>query len=151
MKVSEWMQTDVATGYDSTLVTDLARAMTDRHISHIPIVDSAKHVVGVVTAADLIAKHASPHMPQYFSLLGFSVPIESRRDDREIEKVLATTAGEIMSEEVISIDPDADVDTAATMMLDHRVSFLPVVHNHELVGIIDENDIVRLLVVEDES
>jgi CBS domain-containing protein len=145
------MQKDVATAYETTPVTDLARTMTERHISHIPIVNRSRQVVGVVTAADMIAKHASPHLPKYFSLLGVSVPIESRKDDREIEKMLSTTASEIMSVEVVSITPEADVDLAATVMLDNRVSFLPVVKDGELLGVIDENDIVRLLVVEEES
>ncbi len=145
------MRKDFATATGSTLVTDLARMMTEAHSSHIPIVDENRRVVGVVTASDMIAKHASPHLPKYFSLLGVSVPIESRRDDREIEKVLATTAADLMSTDVIAIDPDDDIDTAAGMMLDRRVSFLPVIKDGMIVGTIDENDIVRLLVVEEES
>lgn len=151
MKVSDWMEKDVPTVTSSTSVTDVARMMTARQKSHVVVVKDVGRPIGVISAADLIAKHAQIHLPTYFSLLGYSVPLESRRDEREIEQALATTAAELMSTDIISIEPSADIDAAATMMLDNRVGFLPVIEDGHLVGVIDEPDIVRLLVVEEES
>ncbi|HZT95293.1 MAG TPA: CBS domain-containing protein [Chloroflexota bacterium] len=149
MIVRDWMQSDAPTASPDTPVTDLARIMTMKKIAHVTVVASDGGVAGVVTAADMIARHARLHLPTYFSLLGFSIPIESERDDREIEKALSTRAADLMSKRVITVEPDADIDSAATLMIDHGVSFLPVVENGRLLGTIDENDIVRLLVVEE--
>ncbi len=149
MNVADWMQSDVPVAEPGTSVTDLARMMTQRPTTHIVIIDGERRVVGVVTAADMIVRHARVHLPTYFSLLGFSIPIEPSRDDREVEKALATRAADLMSTHVRTIEPTADIDTAASMMIDHEVSFLPVVENDRLIGLIDETDIVRLLVVEE--
>ncbi|MDE2376946.1 CBS domain-containing protein [Bradyrhizobium sp.] len=53
-------------------------------------------------------------------------------------------AHQIMSRQVITIDPDASIDDAIRTMLDHRVSGLPVVDRAgRLVGIVSESDFIR--------
>lgn len=149
MKVSDHMRSDTLTVRPEASVGDLARAMIGRGSRQAVVVDSSGGVVGIVTATDLIAKHARLHFPTYFSLLGFSIPIENHREEHEIEQALATTAGDLMSTSLVTIPPEADVDDAASLMLDNEVSCLPVVQDGELLGTIDETDIVRLLVVEE--
>ena len=51
---------------------------------------------------------------------------------------------EIMSRQLITIRPDALVAEAAQLMLDHRISGLPVLDAEgELVGIVTEGDLLR--------
>lgn len=53
-------------------------------------------------------------------------------------------AHQIMSRQVITIDPDATIVNAVDTMLAHRVSGLPVVdRSGKLVGIISESDFIR--------
>ncbi len=53
-------------------------------------------------------------------------------------------AEDVMTRNVISIDPDATVLQAARIMLQHRISGLPVVSKDgKLVGIISEGDFLR--------
>jgi CBS domain-containing protein len=53
-------------------------------------------------------------------------------------------AGDIMTWPVISIEPDAPVQTAIVRMLKHRISALPVVEaDGGLVGIVSEGDLLR--------
>lgn len=47
---------------------------------------------------------------------------------------------DVMSIDVITIDPDASIKEAARLMVEHRVSGLPVVEAEKLVGIITEAD-----------
>lgn len=149
MKVDRWMKGDPVTATVDTSVTELARLLTDPRRGCVVIVDGDGAPIGIVTRADLLAKHAAVHFPTYFSLLGFSFPVESRRDEREMERALATTARDLMSSNMITIGPAADVDTAATLMLDNSLQSLPVVDGGRLVGVIEDSDIVRLLVVEE--
>jgi CBS domain-containing protein len=54
------------------------------------------------------------------------------------------TARDLMSTEVITVSPKATVVEAARLMLDHRVSGLPVVNDKgKLVGVISEGDLLR--------
>lgn len=52
-------------------------------------------------------------------------------------------ASDIMTHDVITIDPDADIADAVALMLTHRISALPVVRNGAVVGILSEGDLLR--------
>jgi CBS domain-containing protein len=53
-------------------------------------------------------------------------------------------ASDVMTAGVITIEPDADVKTAARTMLEKGISALPVIDkNGKLVGIISEGDLIR--------
>lgn len=57
--------------------------------------------------------------------------------------------GDIMTQEVVSIGPDATVADAANLMLRENISGLPVVGaNHGLLGIITEGDLLRRVEIE---
>jgi CBS domain-containing protein len=53
------------------------------------------------------------------------------------------TAGDVMTRTVITVPPDADVAEIARIMLEKRVSGLPVVENGAPIGIISESDLLR--------
>jgi CBS domain-containing protein len=53
-------------------------------------------------------------------------------------------AGDIMTQKIITIEPDASVMHAIRLMLQHRISGLPVVDNTgALLGILTEGDLLR--------
>ena len=53
-------------------------------------------------------------------------------------------AREVMTTELHTIGPEASIGQAVQLMLDHRISALPVVRaNNELIGIISEGDLIR--------
>jgi CBS domain-containing protein len=53
-------------------------------------------------------------------------------------------AEDVMTRDVISIDPDATVLQAARLMLQHRISGLPVIDSSgKLVGVLSEGDFLR--------
>ncbi len=54
------------------------------------------------------------------------------------------TIGDIMTNDPITISPDADLAEAAKLMITHRISGLPVVKKKkQLVGIVTRTDITR--------
>jgi len=53
-------------------------------------------------------------------------------------------AEDVMTRDVIAIDPDATVLEAARVMLEHHISGLPVINKmHKLVGVLSEGDFLR--------
>lgn len=53
-------------------------------------------------------------------------------------------AEDVMTKSVVSIDPDATVLQAAQLMLEHRISGLPVIDRYgKLVGVLSEGDFLR--------
>jgi CBS domain-containing protein len=54
------------------------------------------------------------------------------------------TAGDLMSTKVVTVSPTATVVDAAKLMLEHRISGLPVVDEmRKLVGVITEGDLLQ--------
>jgi CBS domain-containing protein len=54
------------------------------------------------------------------------------------------TAADVMQKGALTVNSDADVADAAMIMLRNKISGLPVIdHNHILVGIITESDLLR--------
>ena len=52
-------------------------------------------------------------------------------------------ASDIMSQPVITVDPETEVADVAQLLLDHRISAVPVVRAGHLVGIVSEGDLLR--------
>ena len=59
--------------------------------------------------------------------------------------LLTFTAKDIMSKNVVHVEPTDPVYTCAIIMIRHGISGLPVVKNKKLVGIITKSDLVNIL------
>jgi CBS domain-containing protein len=149
MKVRELMKAPAVTASRSTLVGQIARQLVENGMSGVPVTDDSSKLIGIVTESDLVVKHANVHGPTYFGILGGVIPFESRRHDEEIRRALGVTAGDVMTTKVFSIGPDADVDDAATIMVEEGAGTVVVVEGGRIVGTVSRADIVRLLVVEE--
>jgi CBS domain-containing protein len=100
-------------------------------IRHLPVVDQADAVVGIVSQRDLFRAGVS-------SLLEFSEPAQNRW-------LAQIRVRDVMTKEVFIVHPDAAVRTAVQLMLDRRVGCLPVVENENLVGMLSERDCMHYL------
>ena len=53
-------------------------------------------------------------------------------------------ASDVMAQHIVSVKPDSSVIVAAQLMLENRISGLPVIDsNRRLVGIVTEGDLLR--------
>jgi len=119
MLVGDVMQTRVVTVAPFTTVPEALGLAQRRGIRHLPVVDGG--LVGIVSDRDL--KRA----------LGAGGAEERRVD-------------QIMTRAVVTVTPGAPVEEAARVMLEERISALPVVDGGRLVGIVTETDVVELFV-----
>ena len=102
--------------------------MTMGRIRHLPVLNEGE-LVGIISQRDMFRSAA-------VTALGFAV---------DTQKALIKTIRikEIMTENVVTISPDATVKEAARIMLDKKIGCLPVVEGMSLIGIITETDILR--------
>jgi CBS domain-containing protein len=149
MKVRDIMTTPAPMVTTDTRVGDVARLMLAGGGDGVAVVDVRGALVGVVTENDLVAKHARFHVPWYVGFLGGVIPIDSARNEEHMRHVLSVTAGDLMSDDPATISPDAEVDDAATKMVDRGVEPLIVVEVDAVVGLLSHSDVIRLLVVEE--
>ncbi|MBI4758698.1 MAG: CBS domain-containing protein [Chloroflexi bacterium] len=149
MKVKEIMATEVVSVGPETRVNEIARLMLERQVSGVPVIDDSKAVVGIVTELDMIVRNARLHFPTYIRLLDSTFYLESPQHfGEELRRALGTTAKDIMTQNVITVGPEAEVEDVATLMVEKRVNPIPVVEDGRLVGIVSRTDLIKLLVRE---
>ena len=138
MKIEQIMTTDVATVSGDTPLKDVARMLTGKRISGVPVCDADGIVLGVVTEADILRKEQG-FMPEPGGVLGWLF----EKADAEGMRLLARTAAEAMTAPPVTIAPDASVFDAARIMTTRGINRLPVVKDGRLVGIVSRADLVR--------
>ena len=147
MKVRELMTRDVLTARPDTPVHRLARLMCERDVSGLPVVDEAGRLVGIVTELDLIVRNTRLEPPAFFQILDGRIPLESPAHfERRMRHILGTRASDVMTEAVVTVDADAEIEDLASLMVSRGVNPIPVVEkDRALVGIVSRADIVRTM------
>ena len=108
----------VSVGPDEPI--DQVQALMERkHIRHVPVVDGAGRVLGVVSQRDVIQR----------ALL---------EDTGAVSEIMAWKAD--------TIEADDELSKAARIMLDQKYGCLPVVEHGRLAGILTEADFVKYVV-----
>jgi len=111
------MTTEFPTIRADTRVAEVARIVLDRGLPGLPVVDDGGRVLGVVTHADLVAKHARVHVPRYLALLGVVLPLDTRHTEEDLRHVLSVTASDLMTSNASSVAPDIDIDDVESVMV----------------------------------
>lgn len=121
MKVTEFMHTPAVTCRPEDTVGEAARMMSDRRVGSVVVIDRVGEVAGIVTDRDIALRCVA----------------EGRSADIAVE--------EVMSRDVATVDPHADVAAAAKTMLARGVRRLPVVDEFGTThGMVAFDDLVRL-------
>lgn len=132
--VGDWMTRDVITISPETSLTEAHELMKSKRVRRLPVVDHGR-LVGIVTLGDV--RGANPSTASSLSVW-------------EANDLLANLkVSKIMTRKVEAIDPQASIAEAAKIMLEKKLSGLPVLDEAgHLVGIITESDIFRLVASE---
>lgn len=145
MKVRDIMTAEVVVADPDTSVNLVARLMAGRDISGVPVVEDGR-VVGIVTELDLIVRNTRLEPPAFFALLDARIPLETPAHYRErLRHMLGTLARDVMTEKVVSVGPDEELESLAEVMVKQRVNPLPVVEDGRLVGIVSRSDIIGMM------
>lgn len=138
------MTPDVVSVPPETPVLAVARLLSERSISAVPVLGTSGEVLGVVTEADLIRRLAGQEdaKPGWFSSLFVDAVVEAER----FAKTHGVHARDIMTEAVVTV---GEADTAASiahLMEDRNIRRVFVVTEGRLRGIVSRADLLRALV-----
>ncbi len=146
MKVREIMTEEVVLVHPQTAVNRIARLMAGRDISGVPVVDEAGELVGIVTELDMIVRNTRLEPPAFFKILDGRIPLETPGHyKKRIRHMLGALAEDVMTEDVVTIGPEEDVETLADLMVKQRVNPIPVADGGRLVGIVSRADIIKMM------
>jgi len=152
IKVKEIMQRDLITVSPDTEIVQATRILLKNRINGLPVIDEKGDLVGILCQSDLVAQQKKIPIPSLFTFLdGFIAMTSIKQMEKEIKKIAAVTVAEAMTPNPVTIEPDADIETAATLMVDKSFHTLPVVEGGNVVGIVGKVDILRTLIPETEK
>ncbi|MDY0088242.1 MAG: CBS domain-containing protein [Coriobacteriia bacterium] len=148
--VRDIMSTKPVTVEPHVSVTEAAHLMVDEHIGALPVLEDGS-LIGIVTEGDLIMQDVKLEFPTYLHLLdGYILyPPATARFESELKKAVAATVRDVMTRDPLTIQVDAPVEDAATLLVERDVSRLPVLEGTKLVGVVSKSDIVRSLLTEE--
>lgn len=149
MNVEQIMMRDVPSVHPDTPVGEVARVLLESNVSAVAVTDDDSRFLGFVTEETLVAKHAHVHLPAYFGILGGVIPVGRHHTDEDLKRVLATTARQLIADNMRTVGPDTDVDDAATMIVEEGADPIAVTADGRVVGVVGRREIIRLLVVEE--
>jgi CBS domain-containing protein len=119
MKVRDIMTSEgLATATLDTTLEDIANMMKDENVGAIPVLDDEDNLAGIITDRDIVVRGIA-----------------------EGQDPTSCTAEEILSEQLHTIEPDAELEEAAELMARHKIRRLPVVEDGVIIGMISLGDI----------
>lgn len=133
--VADIMTTPVQTVSMDDSVGDIRDVFESSKYHHLVVVGDQGECAGVISDRDLL-KNISP----------FIGKMQERASDLNC---LKRRAHQIMTRQLVAVRRNTSLRAAARVMLDHRISCLPVVDAHKnCIGIVTLRDVVHWAVVE---
>jgi CBS domain-containing protein len=115
--INEIMTADPVTVTPQTPIAEVAHVMEEEHIGEVLITDD-DHLRGVVTDRDLV--------------------VRGMAHARDIND---TTAQDLCSSDIVTVEAQDPVDEAVRLMREHTVRRLPVLQDDVLVGVVSISDL----------
>ena len=130
MNVGRRMSHPVITVNADTPITKAHALMAREKIQQLPVIKNGK-LVGVVSEDDILKAYPSS-----------ATTLAVWEVTSLIEKIAVK---DIMSKEIFTVTEETPIEEAARILADQKISSLPVLRGKELVGIITETDIFRIM------
>lgn len=144
MKAQDIMSRDVVTVAPDASILHAARLMLQRKFSGLPVVDASGTLVGIVTEGDFLRRAETgtvrrrPRWIEFFVGPGPLAAEYAHANGRRVD--------EIMTRDVLTVTEDTPLQDVVGLMERHDVKRLPVVREHQIVGIVTRQNLLRALI-----
>ena len=149
LTVGDIMDPDPVTVTPETPVEQVVRALRRAELTGLPVVTESRRLLGIVTEGDLVmaGDEGDLHLPHFIELFGGIVFLESHKHFEErLKRATAAKARDMMTEDPVTIGPDADIHDAGRLISRSGHNRLPVVDaDDHLVGIVTRADVLEAL------
>lgn len=131
MTIERKISKNPVVAYNDMTAVDALRLMRKENIAKVPVLDRKGNLVGVITEKDILK--ASLADEKNMSLLEMAYEVSNLTIDK------------LMTKEVITIGPNTSVEKAARLMITEDLSFLPVLEDQKLIGVLSRSDMFSIL------
>ena len=132
MLVRDRMSRNPLTTSPSASVPDASQVMQAGKVRALPVLDDKGRLVGVVSQEDV--RRVSPSPATSLSVYELNYLLEKMKVE------------EVMTRNVITVTEDVALEEAGRIMLDNKISGLPVMRDGTLVGVITESHLFNVLI-----
>lgn len=137
-------------------VEELGRFLADHSISGAPVIDEHGHVLGVVSATDIIRAAANGSIlssngeqqqgaPAFYNDMASMNLDKSDLASMHLVSESMVTVRDIMTPMMFEVREDAELQEVADMMVRGRIHRVVVTHSGRVTGMISSLDLVRVL------
>ncbi len=128
--IRDFMTTPVITITPSMTLAMAYDLMADREIRRLPVIDAQGELVGLITLSDIQRL----------------VPLSNQAKDVPAHLMLeAGKVSDIMATDIATVIPDDKLQVASDLMIERKISGLPVVEQNRPIGMITESDIFKVV------
>lgn len=146
LKAKDLMNPNPPSCGPDTPLEEIAKRFAQDGITGMLVLDDKGALLGIITESDLIDQQRRLHLPTAIAIFDMVIPLGEERFEHELARLQAMTAADLMSRNVESVPPDADLETVATIMADEKIHHLPVVEGGRVIGMIAKHDVIKALV-----
>jgi CBS domain-containing protein len=147
LRAKDIMTVKIVTVSPETKIDQAAKLLLENHFNGLPVVDQEGRLEGIICQDDLIVQQKRFPLPSIFTILDGVIPLTSSKHlEKEIQKMAATTVGQAMSTDPVTVNPETTVEEIVTLMVQKNIHTIPVVEKGKLVGIVGKEDILRTLI-----
>lgn len=143
MKVRDVMTRKVLSIEPDASVLQAVRSMLQNRISGLPVVDSAGHLIGIVTEGDFLRRAETAterKRPRWLEFL-----LGSGRLANEYVHTHARKIADIMTLDPVTVTEDTSLEDVVQLMEKHRIKRLPVLREKLVVGIVSRANLLHAL------
>lgn len=128
-----------------TPINQIMKKFAEKHIDYMLVLDGDSRLSGIITETDLIEQQASLHVPTAISIFDMILPVGEEKFERELQRLQALTAEELMQGNLKTVSPEEPLDKLASLMGEQHVHHLPVISGDSVEGLVSKHDVIRAL------
>ncbi|MDH6231861.1 CBS domain-containing protein [Mesorhizobium soli] len=141
MRTRDIMTTGALTVTPQILVADAAHLMLEHRVSGLPVVDQNGVLVGIVTERDFLRRPEIGTAPRHAKWVGLRLSPDELAE--EYVRSRGRRVEEVMTRQVVTVEPDTPLDKVVALMIRDGVKRLPVVQDGKVVGIVSRADFLH--------
>jgi CBS domain-containing protein len=143
MKASDVMVHEVITTAPNSSVHDAAAILIANHISAVPVTDTDRKLLGILSEGDLLRRSETDTERRRSWWLESLTSTETLA--QEYVKTHSRRVSDVMTRSVIVAQPDTPLRDIAALLERNRIKRIPIVQDDKLVGLVSRADLVRAL------
>jgi CBS domain-containing protein len=140
MQAKDIMTANVISVSENSPIHEVVGLLLKYRISAVPVVDSARKVVGIVSEGDLLrpegAARAGARLSWWLEAVFAGKTVA-------YEKAHGRTAGAVMTRNVITVDEDMPLNEIAELLERHHIKRVPVLSDGRLAGIVSRANLLH--------